>query len=76
MNNPEFIQTNFKVPKTCRHEFVLFNGTQPAASIHGTPGKRQIQFHTFGLRPENDQLTLDWMAESVDRLRQICGGNK
>lgn len=77
--NPYTIQTNFQVPKTCRHEWVLFVGKVAVASIYGVPGKREIKYTVLANESDVDDntestksLTLDWIAETVEHLRCIC----
>lgn len=75
------IPTNFRVPPDCRHEWVLFHENGVIGTLHGIPGKKQI--HQAFREPANCSddrkklvfnLSLDWIAESVEHLRFICKG--
>lgn len=76
MNDPHVIQTKFRVPANCRHEWLLFNGNECVASISGVPGKKQVRAY-FRKPSENNphlnRLSLDWNAEAVEHLRFVCG---
>lgn len=87
MTNPcLLIPTNFKVPKGCRHEFVLIFKGKWIGRITGLPGRKKLQFDTFRIGEPVDatgeerqafhRCSFDWMQESVEHLRFICGGQK
>lgn len=76
---PGVVETNFKVPKGCRHEWLLFYEDEFIGAISGVPGKKQIQHFNrdpLNCPPEHIgrlmSMNLDWMAESVEALRRIC----
>lgn len=83
MTNPTLIPTNFKVPKGCRHQYILFYERTLAAFIKGCPGSSEIEFSTFDTpvsateeqRKKFSGRSMDWMEESIDHLRAVCGGN-
>jgi hypothetical protein len=70
------IPTNFKVPKTLRHEWVLFHQNKPVMVMYGEPGSKKIQQHCLAgpKRMSNvpKGLVLDWIQESVEHLRWLC----
>ena len=63
------IPTNFNIPKTYRHEFVLRcrNGIMKVRR----GGRRSIAFETEGdLDIDTERsLALDWIQETIERIR-------
>lgn len=76
--NPQLIPTNFKVPRNCRHEFLIYWHNHKTGSIRGIPGRFEILFETWDFPCNSDEsatfktFSLNWMAESVEHLRAIC----
>lgn len=67
------IRSNFKVPKSLHHQWVLFDCDQAVMLIYGIPGRKDVvQEH---LRPTitlPESMALDWIQESVEHLRLLC----
>jgi len=79
MTTPICIPTNFKVPETCHHEWMLFYENEFIAAIYGVPGKSEIHHIVRAPSVPHDQSrvlnqNLDWITESVEHLRAICDG--
>ena len=84
MKNPCVIPSNFKIPKRFSHEFLLFHGKTKVGRIAGLPGRKKIVFEMFdtpvsATKEEHtrfNSVSMDWMQESIEHLRYLCGGDK
>lgn len=77
MNNPCVIPTNFMVPTTCNHRWILINGDS-SSEIRGIPGRNQLSFSWRGEtpKPEKEILGTYWIQEVVEHLRHIATFSK